>query len=47
MPQKTLIKHLIRCPDKPPNFRSCIYNISHVMPESELQVKYYSLPTKN
>ncbi|VVC41493.1 TRM13/UPF0224 family, U11-48K-like CHHC zinc finger domain [Cinara cedri] len=36
MPQKTLIKHLIRCPDKPPNFRNCTYNISHVMHESEL-----------
>jgi hypothetical protein len=43
MPQKTLIKHLIRCPDRPPHFRNCVYNISHVMPESELKVKHKTI----
>ncbi|XP_025414275.1 uncharacterized protein LOC112686278 isoform X2 [Sipha flava] len=46
MPQKTLIKHLIRCPDRPPHFRNCVYNISHVMPESELKDHEENCPNR-
>jgi len=37
MPQKTLIKHLTKCPDKPPHFGHCIYNMLHAMPEKDLK----------
>jgi hypothetical protein len=46
MPHKTLIKHLIKCPDKPPDFKSCPFNISHVMHESKLEEHEKICPDK-
>lgn len=40
MPQKTLIKHISKCPDRPIHYKTCTYNVSHVMPEIDLKVKY-------
>lgn len=38
MPQKTFIKHLIKCPDRKPDFVSCSFNLSHVMHKSKVKV---------
>eukprot|EP00102_Acyrthosiphon_pisum_P006669 XP_003240166.1 PREDICTED: gametocyte-specific factor 1 homolog [Acyrthosiphon pisum] len=46
MPRKTFIKHLNRCPDKPPHFKHCIYNKSHVMPEADLKNHEENCPNR-
>ncbi|XP_026819660.1 gametocyte-specific factor 1 homolog [Rhopalosiphum maidis] len=46
MPQKTLTKHITKCPDKPPHFKHCIYNLAHAMPESELKDHEENCPNR-
>lgn len=40
MPSKTMVMHLIKCPNRPPNYVHCSLNYLHVMPKSEQMVKY-------
>lgn len=39
MPNKTLMLHLVKCPDRLPNFKSCSFNYAHIMPQNEIEVK--------
>lgn len=44
MPNKTFILHLMKCPDRPPNTRTCGFNTTHVLFENDdLEVKYKAI----
>ncbi|XP_022178261.1 uncharacterized protein LOC111039198 [Myzus persicae] len=46
MPQKTLILHLTKCPDKTPNLRICPFNCLHVVEKSKLNAHENQCPDR-